>query len=68
MYKLAIDADYNIASTFNDKHPSTRHVSKELITSLMMAGWRVQKMSAWQQSLDNHILQLEQVTTRNKVV
>ena len=66
-----IPRDDNLAMIGSDSwmaglSPSTQrriHVSKELITSLNMKGWRVQKMSPWQQSLYTHILQLDQVLT-----
>ena len=70
-YQLAekLDTDDNIVMMVSGdgKPPLTQHISKELIISLKMAGWRVQKMSPWQQSLSTHILQLDQVTTRNTV-
>ena len=50
--------------------PSTQHRiygSKELITSLDMGGWDVKKLSPWQQLLNTHVLQLDQVTARNTV-
>ena len=42
--------------------PSTRYVSKELVTSINFAGWRVQKSSIWKEALDMHIMQIDQVT------
>ena len=36
------------------------HRSKELINSIM-GGWELKRMSPWQESLDAHILQLDQV-------
>ena len=64
-YELAekVDTDDSIVlmASGSGEPTSTRHWSKELITSHSLVGWIVQKMSPWQQSLDTHILQLDQV-------